>query len=330
MYIPEYSISSKTLKNIASIEYSKALIENSTILTHWEKQLEKEALARTIAFSWQFLGLNLPYETVKKIADGVEKSLPTEVLNLTNALQEVVTTSNSKDLDEQDLRNLHKAASQNLLPTSKVGVYRSGRIKGATDPEEILAEMVELIDWYNSLDAQETHPIIKAGILKARLEMVIPFEKTNYIISNLATQISLKAYGYDIRDFISLEPHYYNSKFMYEQLIQSLMYNSPDLTRWLEFFTETMADELSNIKDKVLLLARDTKVAKVSGRARLTERQERIVEHLQDYGLLQNKDFTVLFPGISEDSILRDLKVLLNEGIIIKTGSTKSSRYELH
>jgi len=44
---------------------------------------------------------------------------------------------------------------------------------------------------------------------------------------------------------------------------------------------------------------------------------------------MQNKDFPKLFPGVSEDSILRDIKVLLNQGIVVKTGSTKSSMYEL-
>jgi DeoR/GlpR family transcriptional regulator of sugar metabolism len=61
----------------------------------------------------------------------------------------------------------------------------------------------------------------------------------------------------------------------------------------------------------------------------VSERQERIIEYLQDYGMLQNKDFPRIFPNISEDTVLRDLKVLIDMGIIQKTGSTKSSRYVL-
>src|SRR5205085_2564458 len=157
MYIPEYSISSKTLKNIANIEYGKAIIETSTILPHWQKQLEKEAQIRTISYSLQFLGLNTPYEAVKKFVDQLEKSTSTEIYNLNAALSEVDNISKSKDLDEEDFKLLHTILSKDLLPNTKAGVYRSTKIKGATDPEEILAEMVELMDWYNSLDAQETH-----------------------------------------------------------------------------------------------------------------------------------------------------------------------------
>ena len=50
---------------------------------------------------------------------------------------------------------------------------------------------------------------------------------------------------------------------------------------------------------------------------------------MQDYGVLQNKDFSRIFPDISEDTVLRDLKSLIDAGIVQKTGSTKSSRYEL-
>jgi len=39
------------------------------------------------------------------------------------------------------------------------------------------------------------------------------------------------------------------------------------------------------------------------------------------------KDLCDILPKISEDTILRDLKHLLNKGIIEKQGSTKASRY---
>jgi len=50
---------------------------------------------------------------------------------------------------------------------------------------------------------------------------------------------------------------------------------------------------------------------------------------LQDYGMIQNKDFPNLFPNISEDTVLRELKKLLEKDLIVKKGKTKSSRYEL-
>ena len=102
-----------------------------------------------------------------------------------------------------------------------------------------------------------------------------------------------------------------------------------DFTTWLEYFSEGMAAQVATTAEKAKLFAKDTKLAKASGRIYLTPRQERIVEYLQDYGILQNKQFPTLFPYISEDSVLRDLKKLIDSGIVVKRGSTKLSRYEL-
>ena len=86
--------------------------------------------------------------------------------------------------------------------------------------------------------------------------------------------------------------------------------------------------EVSTVSQNVKLLAKDTKIAKATEN-KSNSRQERIIEYLQDYGVLQNKDFSTLFPDISEDTILRDLKTLVDMDIVQKLGSTKSSRYEL-
>ena len=111
--------------------------------------------------------------------------------------------------------------------------------------------------------------------------------------------------------------------------LDSINHSDQDLTEWLEYFTEALASEVSTVSQNVKLLAKDTKIAKATGRTKVSTRQERIIEYMQDYGVLQNKDFSRIFPDISEDTVLRDLKSLIDAGIVQKTGSTKSSRYEL-
>ena len=59
----------------------------------------------------------------------------------------------------------------------------------------------------------------------------------------------------------------------------------------------------------------------------LTERQLGIIEYIQKVGFLQNQAFEELFPMVSEDTILNELKVLLQTGIIKKQGVTKGAKY---
>ncbi|MBW6441556.1 Fic family protein [Patescibacteria group bacterium] len=329
MYLPEYSITSKTLSNISIIEYGKAIIENTTILPSWESQLKKEAVVKIVHGSLQILGINIEQQKVKAAVDDINKTLNQEALNIIKGAFLATEISKNKEFEEVDLKYIHKTLTEGLVPKVKQGAYRTTKIPGKTKPEEILAQIVSLFDWYNSLDAKETHHVINAAIMKACLETIQPFEEMNEITSNLITYVSLKTSGYGFKDLISIENYYKNTKPEYRHEIESIDQDEPDLTRWIEYFTEGLASEVSTVSQNIRLLAKDTKIAKATGRTRVSKRQERIIEYLQDYGMLQNKDFPRIFPDLSEDTVLRDLKSLIDMDIVQKLGSTKSSRYEL-
>jgi Fic family protein len=329
MFVPEYSITSKTLKNIATIEYGKAIIENTTILPSWESQLKKESLVKRIHGSLQLIGINIEIQKIKASVENITKAPNQESSNITKATLLVDEISRNNEIEEVDLKYIHKTLTDGIIPKIKQGSYRTNKIQGKTNPEEILAHIVQLFDWNNSLDAKDTHPIVTAAILKGYLEVIKPFEEFNNISSNLLTYIALKTSGYGFKDFISLENYFKNTKSEYEEQINSLDLKELDFTRFIEYFSEGLASEVSTTSQNVKLLAKDTKIAKATGRIKLTPRQERIVEYLQDYGIMQNKDFLRLFPDVSEDTVLRDLKTLLDMDIVQKIGSTKSSRYQL-
>ena len=329
MLIPEYSISSQILKNISTIEYGKGVIENTTILPNWNNQLKRDAVINDTYNVLSVTGYNVLNEIIKKTMDQVSENSPKEIRNYLGALALVEEIAQTKEFDEEDIKKIHFVVSEGILPKTKRGRYRSIDDKQGSKPEEILANMVELLDWYHSLDSMETHPVLRAAIMRAHLEEIQPFEKTNHLVSNLVSLLVLKTNEYAIENFYCISAFYTNVAQRFETAFDTIYDNDGDLTKWLEYFTDGMAREITNLKEKIILLARDTKVAKASGKVDLTERQQKIVVYLQDYGLIQNKDFSKLFPDISEDTVLRDLKVLLTKGIVVKKGKTKSSRYEL-
>jgi Fic family protein len=135
--------------------------------------------------------------------------------------------------------------------------------------------------------------------------------------------------GYDIKKFFSLEEHYDKDATHYYESLKSAA--EGDLTNWLEYFSEGLAIELNRIKDKVLKLSTDIQLKKRLGGEQvfLSERQLAIMEYITKIGYFQNQDFAELFPNISEDTILRDLKDLMDKGIIKKEGKTKAAKYKL-
>ncbi len=86
---------------------------------------------------------------------------------------------------------------------------------------------------------------------------------------------------------------------------------------------------MSKIKERVEKISIDGKIKeKLGGKPLLlSDRQLKIIEYLQETGFLQNQHFGMLFPMISEDTVLNDLKILLAAGIVKKQGKTKGAKY---
>ena len=59
----------------------------------------------------------------------------------------------------------------------------------------------------------------------------------------------------------------------------------------------------------------------------LSERQMRLVEYVSDRGSVAMRELRDVLKMVSEDTILRDLRDLMEKGIIKKEGSTKAARY---
>ncbi|MEK7517015.1 MAG: Fic family protein, partial [Patescibacteria group bacterium] len=135
--------------------------------------------------------------------------------------------------------------------------------------------------------------------------------------------------GYDIRKFFSLEEYFDSNAEDYYKALQSVEKNNNDLTNWLEYFTEGLAIELNKIKERVERISVDGKIKeKLGGKPLLlSDRQLKIIEYIQETGFLQNQAFGQLFPMVSEDTILNELKPLIENGIIKKQGITKGAKY---
>ncbi len=329
MFIPEYTITPKTLNKIANIEYNRALVESANLLENFAVRLERDAKAGFIINSLTLLNELPNPEIIYKYVDGLVTLHSPIITNLALAYDQIENLSSNNSFSEKDVKYLHTLLSRGILPANKQGLYRNTRIESKVEPEAILAEINEMLDWYQGVDAKDTNPIIICGLLKGQLETVYPFEKYNSVIANLVARIVMRTRGIRLDRYLVPEIQYNTVKKDYEDALESIAYEDGDFTTWLEFYTGVFDTQTILTAEKVRGYAKDTKLAKVNGRIGLTERQNKLLEYLQDYGMLNNQQFEKLFPDISEDSVLRDLKRLIDLGLVVKKGKTKSSSYEL-
>lgn len=321
MYLPEYAITNYTLNNISDIEFAKGQIDTFNILANWRQNIEKETKVKNINNILTREGLNFDDIEIKKYLDKLPAKTPDKIKAVTDAYEEIEVLSIEKNLTTDDLTKI-------IIVLTKNTVYRALETPQKCPPQEILAQITQIINWYNSMDAKETHPLVSTAILKANIEYIWPLQQYNSALSDLIEILSLKITNYDLVGLISTNDGYINQYRYFVKHIQDAIKNE-DFTQWLEFYTENYKRAISVLLETTKTLARESKLTKASKGARLNARQQKLINYLQDYGILQNKHFPLLFPDLSEDTVLRELKKLSDKGLVVKKGKTKSSRYEL-
>jgi hypothetical protein len=85
VYIPEYLISAKILQNISAIEYSKAIIDTTTLLENLELQLSKKAKIEKITALLKLEGYLFPEEFIKKRIENLLDKSHVEIENVIKA-----------------------------------------------------------------------------------------------------------------------------------------------------------------------------------------------------------------------------------------------------
>ena len=347
MYIPKFVISNKILKNIGIIEACREVIDHAPLLPYYERQFREDALVRTVHHGTHIEGNELNLSQAEKVLQGGE------VVGRDRDIQEVINYRKVMDfineirindeglmINEETIKKIHKITTNKILPAEKCGEYRktavviknnqTGQVSfRPPEANAILGQIKDLLAFISAKENQDIHPVLESGIVHYELVKIHPFVDGNGRVGRALSTLILFVKGYDIRKFFSLEEYFDRNANNYYLALQSVAKNNGDLTIWLEYFTQGLAIELSKIKEKVEKISVDGKLReKLGGKPLLlTDRQLKIIEYIQETGYLQNKAFEQLFPMVSEDTILNELKVLVQNGIIKKQGVTKGAKY---
>jgi Fic family protein len=343
MYKPIFTITNNLLNYISQIEAARQIIENAPLVPAWERRFREEAEERTIFFSTKIEGNKLDFDEAKKILDGEEVKTfrrrdVKEIVNYREVI-EYINKLKSKPISEKLIHYIHKKVMNGILPGRELGRYRkcdealinSKTYEVVFEPvgaDFIEGEVEELLKWLNS-ESKTVHPVVKAGILLYEIARIHPFTDGNGRTSRILATYSLHSDGYDIKRFFSLEEYYDQNLQEYYEALGSVEKNDEDLTLWLEFFTKGLAVELERIKNKILDISKDVRLKKDIGQVALNDRQIKIINFIQEHGGIKNKEWQDLFPLVSDDSILRDLRDLISKKVVKKEGRTKAARYVL-
>ncbi len=345
MYQPKFSITNKILKNIGIIEGAREVIKQAPLLPYYEKKFQTDALVRTVHYGTHIEGNSLNLSEAEKVVMGQNVLARSrdiqEVLNYRKVIEFIGEFAGKDENVNLDLIfRLHKMTVEKILPAETSGIFRktgvviknshTGEI--AFKPpsfEEVPKDINDLLEFINKSSEDDIHPVVKSGAVHFEFVRIHPFVDGNGRVARALSTLILFDQGYDIRRFFSLEEYFDSDPAVYYESLQSIEKNNGDLTIWIEYFTKGLSIELTKIKEKVESVSVDSTLKKKLGGkpVMLNDRQLKIIEYIQKVGFLQNQAFKELFPMISEDSILLDLKSLVKYGLIKKKGVTKGARY---
>lgn len=351
MYTPRYYISNQILRNIGQVEAAKEVVENAPLVPDFEKQFQSDAIVRQVYHGTHIEGNELTMDQARQVMEGEA------VYARDRDIQEVVNYRNTvKYLDQikqanqqytiQQLLEMHRLTVSGLVPIEKAGQLRTtvvvikeegtGRvIFTPPQPFQVPYLLQDFLAWLNSEVARDIHPVIRAGIAHYVLVAIHPFVEGNGRTARAFATLILLEEGYDIKRFFALEEHfdkdldrYYNAFFVVDT--QNPDIAQRDLTPWIEYFTEVVAVELNKIKEKIRKLSVDSHLrVRIGEQVALSARQMKLIEYLSEKGSAGMGELKEVLPMVSEDTVLRDLKDLMEKNIIDKEGKTKAARYVL-
>ena len=335
------------LKHIGIIEASKQIVDHAPLLPYYEKKFRDDALTRAVHHGTHIEGNELNFSQAERVMQGEsvvarERDIQ-EVINYRKAMElisELHTGKEKEQVDEELLFRLHAITVHRVLDPEKCGVFRknqvvvrnshSGEVTFRPPAVDVVPEQIaNFIAFINSSSEEDIHPILKSGVVHYEFVRIHPFADGNGRVARCLSTLILYQEGYDIRKFFSLEEYFDRNASDYYAALQSVGKRDGDLTEWLEYYVEGLAIELSKIREKVERISIDGKLKEKLGGTPLllNDRQLKIIEYIQATGYLQNNAFKQLFPFVSEDTVLNELKSLISAGLIKKVGKTKAARY---
>jgi len=99
-----------------------------------------------------------------------------------------------------------------------------------------------------------------------------------------------------------------------------------DMTGWLEYFVEGLTTQFTEVRERgEQAICRDVLIKE----HRLSDRQTKALVHILEHGSLAIQDFEGLCPDVNRRSLQRDLKAMVDRGLIVPEGETHHLLYWL-
>lgn len=335
MFNPCFTYNHELVNKLLEINSIRDFIVNAPVVLEMEVSLKREALLKSAHHSTAIEGNPLSLNQVDKLAKGIkiqgQKRATQEVLNYLNVLKDMDSYIEDGKITEKNVLKLHENITHYTLEyTYLEGQYRSEPVYVVNQEGDIVftppnanlvpGQIQDLLEWINNTSG-ELNAVISAGIIHYEFVRIHPFVDGNGRTGRALAAIYLYLRGFDV-DF-TLDEYYNNNRQAYYHALNSVDPQTQDLTDWLLYFLEGFLTSIDEIKNRIMLFPAGAPV-----KIKLTEKMLKILEYVHLNGSITNSEVQKLL-NISRQGAYKDLRSLMDKGIIEKKGGSRSTYYIL-
>jgi Fic family protein len=339
---PRLSITNAIAAGLTRIERARGFLEAATLSEAWVREMGQRALVLEAHHTTHIEGTRLTLAQAEQLLAG--KSVPEadpddvrELLNYRRAFDFVSQyLKDGGPVTEGLIREIHKRLVEGVRGRAAApGEYRkvqnyvvnsqTGETVYTPPPaHDVPILMAELVNWLNHVG--EIHPVLVSGIAQFQLVHIHPFLDGNGRTSRLLSTLCLYRAGYDFKRLFTISEYYDRDRPAFYRALQTVRERDMDMTGWIEYFVEGLATQLAEVRRRgEQAIRRDVLVKE----HRLNERQAKAVAHLLEQGRLTIQEFEDLCPEVDRRTLQRDLKVMLEKGLVVSEGATNKLVYRV-
>lgn len=337
---PKFTITNAITEALTRIERARGFLEAATLSEDWVRAMGDRAMVLEAHHTTHIEGAQLTLDQAERLwagelVPGADPDDTRELLNYRRAFEFVsLYLDSGTPVTEGLILDIHRRLVEGVRGGSaKPGQYRTVQnyvVNGATGhavytpppARDVPALMVEMVEWLN--DPGQVHPVLISGVAQFQLVHIHPFLDGNGRTSRLLSTLCLYRAGYDFKRLFTISEYYDRDRAAFYAAIQGVRQCGMDLTGWLEYFVGGLATQLDEVRQRGERAIRRDILARKHG---LSERQAKALGHVMEHGSLTIRDFEVLCPGIDRRSLQRDVKGLMDKGLLMKEGRTNRLRY---
>ncbi len=199
----------------------------------------------------------------------------------------------------------------------------------APSAERLEHEMTSFLDWLGEEGGIDQ--VLKAGIAHFWFATIHPFEDGNGRIGRaIADMVLARAEGTPER-FYSMSAQIEAERRDYYNILEQCQRGSTDITPWLKWFLDCLGRAVDGAESSLASVLRKARLWEQINQNPVNERQRKVINRLLEgfEGRLSTSKYARL-AGCSGDTALRDIKILLDRGILAQAeGGGRSTSYRL-